>query len=333
MKDLLDTTDLKKEIAESEAAWKEENNNDPNQSNDLNQEEATPDDNIEDEHVENNEELTENNEELENHEDEERPKTSKGWKAHRENVKNLKQEARKQAELAEKQTREVIELRERLARLEGREEAREKPVIENVNQDPEPDRDIDPEEHLRWELRKTKKEVEEIKRAAEEARQYAQLESARRGLEKVEKEYVRTQKIKDYDDAIEYVKNVEGRLIKLQHPHATEEQINTHLEAEKLRLAREQYAKGENPAKFFYDMAKALGYNGTASNNAKDNTLPNINAIKRNMEKNTNLIGSSSVEKTGGVPPEKLLKMSIAELLKDDSALRREIKRQEMEHI
>ena len=328
MKDLLDTTDLRKEIAEAEEAWKDEINTEPNEH--PNEEEIAHDENNEEEHVEDNSQVPENNEELDNNEDEERPKTSKGWKAHRENVKNLKQEARKQAELAEKQTREVLELRERLARLEGREEAREKPIIETRDVDPEPDRDIEPEEHLRWELRKTKKEVEEIKRAAEEARQYAQLESARRGLEKVEKEYVKTQKIKDYDDAIEYVKNVESRLIKLQHPHATEEQINTHLEAEKLRLAREQYAKGENPAKFFYEMARALGYNGTQVNN-KENSLPNISAIKRNMEKNTNLIGSSSVEKTGGVPADKLLKMSIAELLKDDSALRREIKRQEIE--
>jgi hypothetical protein len=259
----------------------------------------------------------------------ERPTDGKGWKEHREKQKILKAEAKEAKERAEQSARETAELRERLARLEGREEARVKPELKEVDTDPEPDADLDPDLHIKWQLRQQNKRIEAAERRAQMAEELVKVEGTRRGLQMVEKEYLKINKIDDYDDAIEHVKNVERNLIRLEHPQATDEQINNHLESERIRKSAECYSRGINPAEYMYKMAQTLGYAKTQKQESKNK--PNIGAINRNMGKNANLIGTSSADDTNGMPTDKVVQMSIEQLLSREgqAAMDAAVKREE----
>lgn len=312
---IFDSSDIQKQIAEEEAKWLEP---------ELKKEEELP----EEEPIIEAEEPEEKEEEaIDDLEEEEKPKDGKGWKEHRERTKALKNEAKEQKRLAEEKDKQLNELRERLARLEGREDARSKPVVEEIV-DAEPDKDLDPDEHIRWELRQTRKEIEKVKKQAQLAEEMAKVEGTRRGLQMLEKDYIRNNKIDDYDNAIEHIKTVNRNLIKLEYPTATDTQIDSHLEAERIKKASESVSRGTNPAEYFYKMAQQLGYQKPKS---KINDKPNIEALTRNQEKNASLIGPSSADKTGGIPAEKLVKMSIADLLNAENSkkLADEIRRQE----
>lgn len=265
-------------------------------------------------------------------EEDERPTDPQGWKKLREKKKAAKAEAEEQRKLAEEKDKQLMELRERIARMEGREEARVKPEVKEVITDPEPDADLDPDLHLKWQIRRTNERIEAAEKRAAKAEQLAEIEGTRRGLQMVEKDYVKTNKLDDYDDAIEHIKNVNRNLIKLEYPQATDAQIDSHLEAERIKKASESYGKGVNPAEYFYKMAQTLGY-AKATKQTKVDTKPNIDALNRNMGKNANLMGASSSETTGGVPTEKVVAMSIEQLLTKegqaamDAAVRREEQR------
>jgi len=309
---ILDTTDLQKKINEEQEKWV---NDDPKEIKEAVEEEEEVKE-VEDEPKE-EVEATEEAEDLD--EDEDRPTSPQGWKRLREKKKAAEK-------LADERAKESMELRERLARLEGREEARVVPKIDEGEQEPDPD--LDPDEHIRWQLKKTQKEIADLRKQSEQTEALTRLEGTRRGLQMVEKEYVKTHKIADYENAIEHIKTVERNLIKLKHPNAQDAQIDAHLESERLKLAEESYKSGQNPAEYFYKMAQTLGYKKPTP---KISDKPNIEALNRNMEKNKSLIGSSSADRTGGISSDKLVKMSIADLLNadNDKALRAEIRRQE----
>lgn len=321
---LFDESELDKKIAEAEAALIKDD-----EEKQLDTKEVEED--IEEE-AEVQEEEREEKEEAQDDVAEEdlEPTDAKGWKKLREKKKAAQAQLEEEKRLREQKEKELYELRERLARLEGREDAREKPKISQEPEDKEPDSELDPEEHIRWELRQVKKAAQEANKRAEKAEAMAKMEGVRRGLDMVEKDYIKNNKITDYTERLEHVKSVERNLIKLRYPSATDEQINSHLEVERVRVANEAYSNGQNPAEMFYKMSEALGYKkAEARKELSDN--PDIGAIKRNMSKNANLIGSSNVEKPGGLPAEKLVSMSIADLMnsKNERALDLAIKREE----
>lgn len=313
---IFDETELNKKLAEEEAKFGEEKPIEKPVEEELKEPEEP-------------QEIEEAEEKEEIEEEDERPTDPQGWKRLREKKKAAKAEAEEQRKLAEKSAKETAELRERLARLEGREEARAKPIIEEVDNDPEPDSDLDPDLHIKWQLRQTNKRIEAAEKRAEKAEQLAQIEGTRRGLQMLEKDYVKSNKLDDYEDAIEHIKNVNRNLIKLEYPQATDAQIESHLESERIKKAGESYAKGTNPAEYFYKMAQTLGYQ--KNKKAPINDKPNIEALNRNMGKNANLLGASSADTTGGVTTDKVVKMSIDQLLKEEgsAALEAAIKREE----
>jgi hypothetical protein len=315
---IFDESELNKKLAEAEAAFG------------LEEKKEEPE--IEEEIIEEpQEELQEEEEPIEEPEieEEKRPKDGNAWKKLREEKKAAKQEAESAKLAAAEKEKQLFELKERLARLEGREEARAKPVVEEVDKDPEPDADLDPDLHIRWQLRQTNKKIEAAEKRAERAEQLAQIEGTRRGLDMLEKEYVKSNKINDYEDAVQHIKNVNRNLIKLEYPQATDQQIDAHLEAEKIKKAKDSYEKGINPAEYFYKMAQTLGYQ-KSKGDSKPNK-PNIDALKRNMGKNANLLGASNADTTGGVPTDRVVKMSIEQLLKQEgsAALEAAIRREE----
>jgi hypothetical protein len=253
--------------------------------------------------------------------------TNDDWKKQRLEKKALKEKAKAAEQAALEKEKQLSELRERLARMEGREEARVKPEIKEVDTDPEPDAYLDPDLHTKWQLRQVNKRLEAAERRAQMAEELAKVEGTRRGLDMVEKDYIRNNKIDDYDNAIEHIRTVERNLIKLEHPQATDDQINTYLDSEKIKKASECYAKGVNPGEYFYKMAQTLGYQKAVKT---PSNKPNIESLNRNMPKNANLIGASNVDKTGALPTDKVVSMSIEQLLSKegsaalDAAIRRE---------
>ncbi len=318
MNNIFDETELDKKLAEEEAKFGL-----PEDKEEVKEEVAPEEKEIIEEAPEEKEILEESDEE------DERPTDPQGWKRLREKKKAAKAEAEEQKKLAEKALKESQELRERLARLEGREEARIKPEVKEADADPEPDADLDPDLHVRWQLRQTNKRIEAAEKRAAIAEELAKVEGTRRGLQMVEKDYVKTNKLDDYEDAIDHIKTVNRNLIKLEYPQATDAQIDSHLEAERIKKASESYQKGVNPAEYFYKMAQTLGYQKPRKDGKVD-TKPNIDALNRNMGKNANLMGASNVDNTNGVPVDKVVKMSIEQLLTKEgeaameAALRRE---------
>jgi len=310
---IFDTTELEKKLSEAEANFgKEEIKEEVKEEI----KEVAAEEDLE---ASKTEEVAEEEIPLEEEEEEELPKDSKdarAWKKIREKSKAAKAEAETQKKLAEEKDKQLSELRERLARLEGREEARVKPKIEE-DSDPEPDVDLDPDQHIRWTLRQTNKRIEAAERRAQMAEEMAKVEGVRRGLDMVEKEYIKSNKLDDYDAAITHIKNVNKKLIKLEYPEATDAQIDAHLENERLKHASMTYSKGKNPAQYFYEMAQTLGYEKSKKSNS---TKPNIDSINNNMRKNANLIGSSNNDNTGSLSAETVAKMSIDQLLKKEGS-------------
>lgn len=314
---IFDTADIQKQIAEEQNKWLEE----PEKKEEV----------VEEEEVKELEEEVEEEEkpdEGEKEEEEERPTTGEGWKKLREKKKAAQAEAEAQRKIAEEKDKQLMEMRERLARLEGREEARVKPEVKEVDNDPEPDKELFADEHRDWRVRQLEKRTEQAEQKAAQAEALAKIEGTRRGLNMLEKEYIKNNKIDDYENAMEHIKTVERNLIKLRYPSASDTAIDSHLEAQRIKLAEESFSAGVNPGEHFYKMAQALGYKKAKE---KVNDKPNIEALNRNMEKNASLIGASSADKTGGIPAEKLVKMSIADLLNAENSkkLADEIRRQE----
>lgn len=327
---IFDTSELDKKIAEAEAAMfagdeiKQEKELPKEDAEELEEEEVLEDGDDEAEDVDSSGEPA-----IDDDEDAE-PTDPKGWKKLRQKKIAAKAEAEEARLIAEKSSRENAELRERLARLEGREEGRAKPEISKEPEDQEPDRDIDPDAHVTWRMNNMEKELQAAKKTAAEAQAASQIEGIRRGLDMLEKEYIKSNKVDDYNERIEHIRKIERNLIKVRHPSATEEQITRHLDSQRLELGADAYKNGNNPAKMFIEMSEALGYAKPSSKKTVSDK-PDIEAINRNQKKSASLIGSSNAEKPGGIPPERLVKMSMAELMtpKSDKAMNDAIKREE----
>jgi len=210
----------------------------------------------------------------------------------------------------------IAEYNERLARLEGQQQAQQnqqtKAPEAKVDEDPEPDPTIDKEAHLEWQIRNLNKKLEEVVGVTNTTAKNntAILES--RAVEELERRAVKDENLTDYDDALKYLWNKEAALIKKSYPNATDAQIKEHLQAEKVRLFKEYYRKdGTNAAKIIIEMAKEYGYGKKPTNPGK----PNLDKIKTNMKKNTSLIGGTQAGGTGEVDPESVFNTSFEKLM------------------
>lgn len=226
--------------------------------------------------------------------------------------------ALKEKDKAEKQLREDLD-KERLekAELKGYKEAHTKPKEEEKKEieDPEPDQEFDALNWLKWNARQQNKKIDA---AAEQTKKVAistQATQEQAAIVKLDNEFKAKQP--DYEDAVNFVLDMEKKAIKARFPNATDKQIDDHLIGEKVKLYREEYNAGRVPGETVMRMANAYGYAGKkkAANNpeGKNGHKPNLGAIKKNMEKSASLTGSSAAP-TGEVDPESLFDMSLAKL-------------------
>lgn len=258
---------------------------------------------------------------------EEPPHGNLAWQNMRRANKAAKDKLKAETEAREQLEKQLNELKERQARLEGREEARAKPIVQEVQEEPEPDRMLYPDAWKDWKIAQQDKRQTELDAKLEQISAMSAIEGTRRGMNNIEKAYKANSGVSDYDDRMNYIMESEKARIKLLHPNATDGQIDSHLEAEKFRMANQAIADGRNPAELFYKMADTYGYKTKEAKPSNESPKPDIQALNRNMEKNVNLIGSSGAEKSGGVSPNQLFNSTINELVGKQKDIEKLIKR------
>jgi hypothetical protein len=203
--------------------------------------------------------------------------------------------------------RETQELRERLARLEGKAEATQQAVPEIKEEIP--DREIDPEGHSLWKADQLEKKFEEIQK------ENTRL-NAERQWQNMESEHVKSNS--DYADAKQFLIDQETAKIKELHPHATSSQISQHIKEQEYITVGNAARAGIDPLQHIEFLAFKEGFRpGEKKKEVKKNPArkSNIKAINRNSKRNASIIGGSSAgagdEKAS---PEQLLNMSMEEI-------------------
>lgn len=218
-------------------------------------------------------------------------------------------------EQLEKSEREKQEIRERLAKLEGANEVRHKPEIREPEiVDKEPDKTYDREAWLEWKARQLEKKQQEIEARVNQNNQLSLVDRARNELRDMEQDYTVKNKISDYDSRLKFIRDKEAALIRLRHPAATEAQIQQHLNDEKIRIASDAVKSGKHPAEIFIKMAEELGYAKPKEEYREEKKQIPVVKLNQNMRKNTSLIGSSNVEKTGPMSSDQLVGKTLREI-------------------
>lgn len=236
--------------------------------------------------------------------DEEPPKDNKGWAKMRHRLKE------KDSEIEElKETMRQIQLQ--VAEQKGRQDALLQPKPE-IEADPEPDPILDPEEHTAWVLRQKDKEINALKSTQEQHSAFIQQQNDRYAIQSLEGDYKRRNPDIDYDAAKNFLKDRERKILKLQG--YTESQIDQHFMQYEMDLFKSLAVKGQNATDVIVSMAKEYGYQ-PKTNEPQSKKKPNLEAIKKNQEKNASLIGGSDVVQEHGVTPEALVNMSMDQLV------------------
>ena len=258
--------------------------------------------------VENQEEVEEQEQERQEEEEiEEEPKTPAGL---RHKLKREKEE-RKRVES------EAQELRERIARLEGMQEASQiaQTTQQTEPQEEIPDPDIDPDGYTQYQIKQLQAKQQEYEDQA------ARLK-AERQWDAMEREYSLSNP--DYENAKKYLINQEIQKIKKQYPHATDMQIMQHIKEQEYLVVGSAARAGQDPLKYIEFLAFENGYRGENVKAEKKpiEQKPNITAINRNQRKHDSIIGGSSAGSQDGKPtPEQILNMSFKELEKNRAAI------------
>lgn len=243
----------------------------------------------------------------EGHNDDDKRKRNSAFGRMRAEQKDLR--ARLEAESKEKQ-----ELRERLARLEGRTEAGDKPAPAQA--DNEPDKDLYPEDHLMWKNRQLEKKLEEVEERTKRFEQDSNVQRAQQAVETIETVYKTSNPSSDYDGAVKFLVDKETAMKKLLNPEMTDAQIRGQIQIEKMQLFAQLHAKGQDPAKVVYETARIHGFSPIAKADPKPKT--DLDKVRDNQRRATNLIGGSAASANGNKPSsEQVLGMSMDKLAKE----------------
>jgi hypothetical protein len=251
-------------------------------------------------------EIEEDNEEVVEEEGEEvlpadTPKEGKAW-------------AKMRHSLKERDT-ELAQMREKLAKIEGFQQAQaeqQKKALEPVEE--VPDKDLDPDGYNEWKVGNLEKQLAEMQNSTKETNEQlaAQLQNQNqiRGIEKLEGIYAEDNPDSNYKAAKKFVKQRETEMLKMQHPNATQAQIDAHLQQAEINLFENSLATGGNGADKIMQMAKLYGFEGKQSK-AKSN----LGNVAKNRKKNASLLGGSAAAKGDGVTADQILNKSVNELM------------------
>lgn len=294
--------DLKKQLeAESGVQPTADVSNEPQKEDDT----SVSDDVVEDEHPDDDHP----NEEVKG---DDRKKNS-AWAKMRTEQKELRE--RLEAEAKEKQ-----ELRERLARLEGRNESMS-PKPKDDGADNEPDKDLYPEDHIAWRQRQLDKRQSEMDQRLSRFEQESNVQRAQRAVEQLEHQFKSTNTKEDYDGAVKFLVEREASIKKLMNPNLTDAQIKGQIELEKMQLFATLHAQGKNPAQVIYETAKIQGFSSQKSDGAQQDGVQrkvDLQRVADNQRRATNLIGGSpaSPNNSSKMSAEQILGLSMQEQAK-----------------
>ena len=222
---------------------------------------------------------------------------------------------------------EMAQMREELKQLQMQ-QAEQKGYMEAskqqeaVDQDPEPDPVLDPDEHNAWKVRQLEKENSELKSTQDQQGMQLQMQQARQAVTTLEREYKRMNTDVDYDAIKDFVKERNATLLKIQHPSASDLEISAAIEQAEIQIFADAYKGGHNGAAAIVKMADELGYT-PKKDDPKPKPKPDLKKIKENQKKNASLIGGtdSKVDRSKEVTPEKILNMSMGQLMSGGDAL------------
>lgn len=126
----------------------------------------------------------------------------------------------------------------------------------------EPDANLDPEAHLRWQLQQTQaqlKEVSDWKQKKDYDEQRVSLrEGAIKSYTSYENEFKDT--VQDYGVVTKFGINAIASSIRTLNPNLQGEELIDAVKHKVLELGAQAEARGEQPAEFFYKQSKAWGY-------------------------------------------------------------------------
>jgi hypothetical protein len=211
---------------------------------------------------------------------------------------------------------------ERLAKLEGRAEATPKPAEQPALEDQEPDADLYPEDHARWELRQLKKEIEDVKKFKQQQEQVSTFQREVAGVQALEGQFKAT--APDYDDAVQFLVEKEKRMKRLLNPQATDAQLEAQIQAEKVSLFKQILAAGKNPAEMVYEIAKQDGWQPKGKQ-AAATPKPSLNKLADNQRRAASIIGGTPAESSGKVTSDQLFSMSMQDLMKKPDTFWKEV--------
>ncbi len=233
-------------------------------------------------------------------EEETSPTEPGGWKRIKRERKELK------AQLEETK-RERQELAERLARMEGRFEQNN---IQTQNQQTqqvtqaqpnlEPNRDYDPDGWAQWKIQQQDAENRNLKSTLDQIQMRAQIAAAKEELSYYEDDY--TAKNGDYRNARKFLLDNLMQQQKSKQPYATMATVKQAAELELLKLAAFGENTGLNPAETIDLLASKRGYTPNKKGNREvelpPSGSPNLDKIRQNKAKSSNMLGVSGQEST-----------------------------------
>ena len=211
---------------------------------------------------------------------------------------------------------EKQQLAERLANLEGRmqqqQQQTQQPQGQVAPEEIEPDRELYPDEHTEYELRKLKNQVGNLMEHITRQHHETQGVRAREEFRAIEQDFSRT--VKDYESAKNFLKKQRTTELSIIYPSASASDINDQIALEEIQTASLFAQQKRNPAEVLYEYAKVTGYNPQTQSSEKYDNKPttNLAAIRRNKAKSSGF-GSSSSRGSQDVTSEQLYQMTIGE--------------------
>ncbi len=170
--------------------------------------------------------------------------------------------------------------------------------------DREPDANLDPEAHLRWELAQTRETVKSLKEREEKReateRQNNLKQGAIKAFEKYENDFSPT--VNDYQAVTTHGLNQIASSIRTLNPQLKGEDLQEAVRRQVLRLAAIAEQQGYDPAEHFYEQSKSWGYQEPKPE-VKQDEPEQKTSVKRMAEHKKKTAGSlSHGGKSGNAP-------------------------------
>lgn len=193
--------------------------------------------------------------------------------------------------------------------------------------DAEPDGDLDPDAHLRWELRQERAERLKDKRELEQMKLQNQMNEGKAELRAIEDVFKSADP--DYESAKQYLIQGTYDQVKAENPGVSEIVIRKEIERREILEAARATKMGYDPAMHFKMLAIRNGWKAEVKSSQKEEKLESkpkidLKSLELNKKKTASLIGGSSRGKVGDPSTEDVVSMTIRDMAKlEDSYWKR----------